>query len=52
MLAEPGGWIAQEIGDGAMFLILGRFALGSILKPARARWPDMDRPRAARLAAT
>jgi hypothetical protein len=33
-----------------MFLILGRFALGSILK--RARWPDMDRPRAARLAAT
>jgi MFS family permease len=25
-----GGWIAQEIGYGAMFLILGSFALGSI----------------------
>jgi len=41
-----GGWIAQEIGYGAMFLILGSFALGSIalwlgfasvLKPACAR---------------
>jgi MFS family permease len=40
-----GGWIAQEIGYGAMFLILGSFALGSIalwlgfgsvLKPACA----------------
>ena len=43
-----GGWIAQEIGYGAMFLILGSFALGSIalwlgfasvLKPACARRP-------------
>jgi MFS family permease len=25
-----GGWIAQEIGYGAMFMILGSFALGSI----------------------
>ena len=25
-----GGWIAQEIGYGAMFLILGSFALGSV----------------------
>ena len=25
-----GGWIAQEIGYGPMFLILGSFALGSI----------------------
>jgi MFS family permease len=25
-----GGWIAQEIGYGATFMILGRFALGSI----------------------
>jgi MFS family permease len=41
-----GGWIAQEIGYSAMFLILGSFALGSIalwlgfaslLKPACAR---------------
>jgi MFS family permease len=41
-----GGWIAQEIGYSAMFLILGSFALGSIalwlgfasvLKPAYAR---------------
>ena len=41
-----GGWIAQEIGYGAMFLILGSFALGSIalwlgyasiLRPACAR---------------
>jgi MFS family permease len=42
-----GGWIAQEIGYGAMFLTLGSFALGSIalwlgfaslLRPACA-WP-------------
>jgi MFS family permease len=41
-----GGWIAEEIGYGAMFLILGSFALGSIalwlgfaslLRPACAR---------------
>jgi MFS family permease len=41
-----GGWIAQEIGYSAMFLILGGFALGSValwlgfasvLKPACAR---------------
>jgi hypothetical protein len=41
-----GGWMAQEIGYSAMFLILGSFALGSIalwpgfasvLKPACAR---------------
>jgi MFS family permease len=41
-----GGWIAQEIGYSAMFLILGSFALGSValwlgfasvLKPACAR---------------
>jgi hypothetical protein len=41
-----GGWIAQEIGYSAMFLILGSFALGSIalwlgfattLKPACVR---------------
>ena len=25
-----GGWIAQEIGYSAMFLILGAFALGSV----------------------
>jgi MFS family permease len=44
-----GGWIAQEIGYSAMFLILGGFALGSIalwivftplLKPACATTPD------------
>lgn len=44
-----GGWIAQEIGYSAMFLILGAFALGSItlwivfapiLKPACAQRPD------------
>jgi MFS family permease len=44
-----GGWIAQEIGYGPMFLILGGFALGSIalwigfaplLKPACAQAPD------------
>jgi len=41
-----GGWIAEEIGYGAMFLILGSFALGSValwlgfaslLRPACAR---------------
>jgi MFS family permease len=41
-----GGWIAQDVGYGAMFLILGGFALGSIalwlgfasqLRPACAR---------------
>jgi hypothetical protein len=41
-----GGWMTQEIGYSAMFLILGSFALGSIalwlgfasvLKPACAR---------------
>jgi hypothetical protein len=41
-----GGWMAQEIGYSAMFLILGSFALGSValwlgfasvLKPACAR---------------
>jgi MFS family permease len=44
-----GGWIAQEIGYNAMFLILGSFALGSIalwigfastIKPACAGAPD------------
>ena len=44
-----GGWIAQEIGYSAMFLILGSFALGSIalwlgfasvLRPACARPHD------------
>jgi MFS family permease len=44
-----GGWIAQEIGYGPMFLILGSFALGSIalwigfasiLRPACARRPN------------
>jgi MFS family permease len=48
-----GGWIAQEIGYSAMFLILGSFALGSIalwlgfasvLKPACARWHDSAAP--------
>ena len=42
-----GGWIAQGIGYGATFMILGAFALGSIalwvgfsgvLKPACAKW--------------
>ncbi len=46
-----GGWIAQEIGYSAMFLILGSFALGSIalwlgfasvLKPACARRDGSD----------
>jgi MFS family permease len=44
-----GGWIAQDIGYGPMFLILGSFALGSIalwlcfatiLRPACERRPD------------
>ncbi len=44
-----GGWIAQEIGYSAMFLILGSFALGSIalwlgfaplLRPACANKPE------------
>jgi MFS family permease len=48
-----GGWIAQEIGYSAMFLILGSFALGSIalwlgfasvLKPACARRDNADDP--------
>ena len=56
-----GGWIAQEFGYSAMFLILGSFALGSIalwlgfapiLKPACARrGRPLDRPAAAALAA-
>jgi MFS family permease len=56
-----GGWIAQEIGYSAMFLILGSFALGSIalwlgfasvLKPACARRDHADdRPLAPALAA-
>jgi MFS family permease len=57
-----GGWIAQEIGYPAMFLILGSFALGSIalwlgfaavLRPACAR-PNgsEDRPMAIALAGT
>ena len=55
-----GGWIAQEIGFSAMFLILGSFALGSIalwlgfasvLKPACARSDRLsDRRMAAPLA--
>jgi MFS family permease len=55
-----GGWIAQEIGYSAMFVILGSFALGSIalwlgfasvLKPACARLNVSDgRPRATALA--
>ena len=48
-----GGWIAQEIGYGAMFLILGSFALGSIalwlgfasiLRPACARRERLGSP--------
>jgi MFS family permease len=48
-----GGWIAQEIGYSAMFMILGSFALGSvalwtgfasILKPACAETPDRTSP--------
>jgi hypothetical protein len=47
-----GGWIAQEIGYGATFMILGSFALGSIalwlgfastLRPACER-RDFSRP--------
>jgi hypothetical protein len=50
-----GGWIAQEIGYGPMFLILGSFALGSIalwicfvsiLRPACARRPNVSPGRA------
>jgi MFS family permease len=46
-----GGWIAQEIGYSAMFMILGSFALGSvalwigfasILKPACAGTPNQS----------
>jgi MFS family permease len=46
-----GGWIAQEIGYGPMFLILGSFALGSIalwigfasiLRPACAGRPNVS----------
>lgn len=46
-----GGWIAQEIGYSAMFMILGSFALGSvalwtgfasILKPVCAATPDRN----------
>ena len=49
-----GGWIAQEIGYSAMFMILGGFALGSvalwigfasILKPACAAAPASGVPR-------
>jgi MFS family permease len=57
-----GGWIAQGIGYGAMFLILGSFALGSIalwlgfsgvLKPACARPSRTEnRPMAAAQVAT
>ena len=48
-----GGWIAQEIGYSAMFLILGSFALASValwlgfasmLKPACDRPRDTDAP--------
>jgi MFS family permease len=48
-----GGWIAQEIGYSAMFMILGSFALGSvalwigfasILKPACAATPAQSVP--------
>jgi MFS family permease len=56
-----GGWIAQEIGYSAMFLILGGFALGSIalwlgfasiLRPACARRDgSMRRDMPAKLAA-
>jgi len=46
-----GGWIAQEIGYSAMFMILGSFALGSValwigfastIKPACAGTPDQS----------
>jgi MFS family permease len=56
-----GGWVAQEIGYSAMFLILGSFALGSIalwlgfasiLRPACARHDgSMPRDMPAKLAA-
>jgi MFS family permease len=55
-----GGWIAQEIGYGAMFMILGSFALGSvalwigfasIFKPACAEAPDQSSLAAAPLGA-
>jgi len=55
-----GGWIAQEIGYSAMFMILGSFALGSvalwtgfasILKPACAEAPDQNAPAVAPLGA-
>jgi MFS family permease len=48
-----GGWIAEEIGYGAMFLILGSFALGSValwlgfaslLRPACARPHRSSKP--------
>lgn len=51
-----GGWIAQEIGYSAMFLILGSFALGSIalwlgfasvLRPACARRDASSSPQMA-----
>ena len=60
---EPaiGGWIAQEIGYSAMFLILGSFALGSValwlgfasvLRPACSRRDGPEaRPAATALAA-
>jgi MFS family permease len=55
-----GGWIAQEIGYGATFMILGSFALGSIalwlgfastLRPACARRDETPRHRPATLLA-
>jgi MFS family permease len=55
-----GGWIAQEIGYGATFMILGSFALGSIalwlgfastLKPACARGDASPRDRTATMLA-
>jgi MFS family permease len=55
-----GGWIAQEIGYSAMFMILGSFAIGSvalwigfasILKPACTEAPDQSSPAAAPLGA-
>jgi hypothetical protein len=48
-----GGWIAQDIGYSAIFMILGSFALASIalwvgfassLKPACAQQPDRTDP--------
>ena len=55
-----GGWIAQEIGYSAMFMILGSFALGSValwigfasvLKPACAEASDQSSAAAAPLGA-